>query len=131
MTCFCFDRYLNHRVLTCMTLSFPTRPSSDLVPDEPGSTDVAVRRVGRCWPRAVRQNAGDRRFPAAAQRAAAVAAAVRHGGGGAAADLGRADHAARLYRRLSPFLADRLFPLRHAGGDRHADVEPSDRKSVV
>src|SRR3546814_11583786 len=47
------------------------------VPDEPVATDVAVRRVGLCEPRADRQNAGDRRFPAAAQRAAAVAAAVR------------------------------------------------------
>src|SRR3546814_1021901 len=30
------------------------------VPDEPVATDVAVRRVGLCEPRADRQNAGDR-----------------------------------------------------------------------
>src|SRR3546814_5262108 len=34
------------------------------VPDEPVATDVAVRRVGLCEPRADLQNAGDRRFPA-------------------------------------------------------------------
>src|SRR3546814_18960370 len=125
----CATRFRSGRGVRALGRPREDRAPADLggnpdVPDEPVATDVAVRRVGLCEPRADRQNAGDRRFPAAAQRAAAVAAAVRHGGGGAAADLGRADHAARLYRRLSHFLADRLFPLLHAVGDTLADLTP-------
>ncbi|MGJ3628926.1 hypothetical protein AB5I41_22465 [Sphingomonas sp. MMS24-JH45] len=98
---------------------------------QPVAAVAAVRRVGLCQPRAGEAQRDRDEVRATAIAAAAGAAGVRHRRHRAAAAVGRAVVAIWLHRRPRAFLAARLFPLRAAGADRAADLEPFCGSSAI